>query len=171
MPPGVSVETKHEDYAISGASAEAMRSDLARRGPKDDGGSHHAFTRWFVRWSYLYDRRPGTCALTDVKVTVAVTFIMPDWTAPPEAPPDLVARWNQYRTRLQRHEDGHREHGLAAAKDVLNDLRKLPAASDRDAMNRRANTRGNDVLEKYKRRDKDYDRDTRHGATQGARFP
>ncbi len=148
-----------------------MRSDLARRGPKDDGGSHHAFTRWFVRWAYSYDRGPSRCALTEVKITVAVTFIMPDWSAPPEAQPDLVARWNQYRTRLQRHEDGHREHGLGAAKDVLYDLQKLPPASDCDAMNRQANARATGILGRYKQKDKDYDRDTRHGATQGARFP
>ncbi|MBE7481808.1 MAG: DUF922 domain-containing protein [Polyangiaceae bacterium] len=38
-------------------------------------------------------------------------------------------------------------------------------------MNREANAAANRIVEEYKAKDKAYDKETRHGATQGARFP
>ncbi|MBK9001344.1 MAG: DUF922 domain-containing Zn-dependent protease [Myxococcales bacterium] len=171
LPSGVSVETKHEDYTIRGASADALRSDLARLGPKDQEGSHHAYTRWHVRWSYPYERNAGSCATGKVSVSVAVTFIMPKWEPPADAPAELVERWQKYEKALERHENGHKEHGLGAARDVLRKLEKLDAEPDCDSMNREANAAANRIVEEYKAKDKAYDKETRHGATQGARFP
>ncbi len=171
LPAGVNVETKHENYTIRGASADALRSDLARLGPKDQDGSHHAYTRWNVRWSYPYARSPGSCATGKANVSVTVTFTMPEWEPPSDAPAELVERWNKYIKALEHHENGHKEHGLGAARDVLRKLERLEAEPDCDSMNREANAAANRVVEDYKAKDKAYDRDTRHGATQGARFP
>jgi predicted secreted Zn-dependent protease len=96
---------------------------------------------------------------------------MPEWTPPPEAAADLVERWNRYHTALQRHEDGHKEHGLGAARDVREKLRALDAEPDCDSMNREANAVANRVVEQYKAKDRTFDKETRHGASQGARFP
>ncbi|MBK9001341.1 MAG: DUF922 domain-containing protein [Myxococcales bacterium] len=58
-----------------------------------------------------------------------------------------------------------------AARDVLRKLEKLDAEPDCDSMNREANAAANRIVEEYKAKDKAYDKETRHGATQGARFP
>ncbi|MFO0564173.1 MAG: DUF922 domain-containing Zn-dependent protease [Polyangiaceae bacterium] len=171
LPSEIESDTRHEDYAIQGSSASALRSDMDRHGPTDAEGRHDAYTRWNVRWSFPYDRKPNVCGTGDVKVSVTITFVMPDWTPPADAPDDLVRRWNAYKKALELHENGHKEHGLAAAKDILSTLRALPAEPDCDGMNRVANAAARRVIDKYKEKDKTYDRDTRHGATQGARFP
>lgn len=171
LPSEVSVEIKHENYLIRGASAEALRDDLARLGPKDQDGNHHAYTRWSLRWSYPYERRAGRCATGPVKVSVTVTFTYPEWNPPAEAPTELVERWNGYKTALERHENGHKEHGLGAARDVRKKLESLGDEPDCDSMNREANAQASRIVDDYKAKDKAYDKTTRHGATQGARFP
>lgn len=171
IPADVSVEIEHEDYTIQGSSAETLEGELARLGPKDQEGSHHAYTRWSLRWSYPYERSSGRCSTGPVKVSVTVTFVMPKWSPPADAPAELVARWEKYQKALELHENGHKEHGLGAAREVREKLRGLDSEPDCDAMNRTANAAANRVVDDFKAKDKEYDRRTRHGATQGARFP
>lgn len=171
LPAEVAVDTKLEKYSIFGSSAAELRQELNRRGPTIDGSRHDAYTRWYVRWTYPYDRMPTSCGTGPVKVSVSVTMTLPDWKSPNDAPEAVTGRWNTYLQALERHENGHKEHGLMAARAVLVKLKGLGSARDCDTMNREANEEANRVLDVYKQKDRTYDRDTRHGATQGARFP
>ena len=47
----------------------------------------------------------------------------------------------------------------------------MPPAGSCDTLGTSANALGKSILRKYNQLDLDYDRDTRHGTTQGARFP
>jgi predicted secreted Zn-dependent protease len=171
LPPEIAVEVRSEDYALVGASADELRRELTRLGPKVDGGRFHAYTGWHVTWSYPYQHRAGACATGPVTVTLRITATMPRWDPPPEAPPDLVARWHRYRKALEHHENGHLEHGRGAARDVLLRLSHLDAEADCVAMNRVANAAAQRIVAEYRDKDRAFDLATRHGATQGATFP
>jgi predicted secreted Zn-dependent protease len=169
--PNLQIEQKIQHYAIAGSSASELRRQMNQLGPSDASGRHDAFTRWYVRWSYPYDRSPGSCGLGKVKVSVTVSYTLPEWSDPAAAPPDLVTQWNGYLAAVRRHEDGHRDNGVAAGRDVLAKLRAFGTRDTCDAANRDANAAGNRILDEYRTKDRRYDETTRHGATQGAKFP
>ncbi len=80
-------------------------------------------------------------------------------------------RWREYLAPLTEHENGHRKHGLDAAREIDRGIGALPAQANCNALGNAANAFGNEILRKYNERDIDYDRTTDHGRTQGARFP
>jgi len=167
----ISVVAKDEPYTVTGSSAAEIRDNLNRARPSDKSRRHDAMTHWYVRWSYPFDRGTDRCATGPIKVSVTVRTQMPEWAAPPDAPADLSQSWNQYLKSLRHHEDGHKNHGLLAARDVLEKLKRLDAKDTCDAMNIAANAAGNRILDEYREKDRAYDQRTRHGATQGAVFP
>ena len=74
-------------------------------------------------------------------------------------------------TALQTHEDGHKEIGIQAGHDILRTLEGLPSYPTCDELEEAADAAGEGVLDRYREQEIIYDQTTRHGATQGARFP
>ena len=84
--------------------------------------------------------------------------------------PAQQAVFDRYLSALSRHEQGHVQFGRDAAQAIDEGIAALPAAPDCAALERRANTLGHRLLREHAEREKQYDRDTRHGASQGARL-
>lgn len=162
---------EHTPYTIRGSTETELRQQMNQLGPVDAYGRHDAYTRWYVRWTYPYDRGASGCSLGDVKVSVQVTYTLPEWKPPADASPAVVARWNRYASALQKHEDGHRDHGVGAGRAVLAALRRLGERPTCDAAGTAASAEGNRILDEFRKKDRTYDATTRHGATQGATFP
>ncbi|MCS6814844.1 MAG: DUF922 domain-containing Zn-dependent protease [Cyanobacteria bacterium] len=159
-------------YVIAGSTANQLRQQLNQRGPEwTPGQRFDATTRWYVRWSYRYAVRDNYCRLTSNQVRADITITMPKWQMPPRVSKDLVRRWQRYVTALQRHEDGHRDHGINAAREVAQALERFPSRSTCEQLEMSVNTAMMQIIENYSQKDVEYDRVTQHGATQGARFP
>lgn len=130
------------------------------------GQPFHGHTAWHVDWKYHHARRPdGLCGITTVDVRLHVTVTLPRLK---EAPADIAAQFTRYAAALEAHEEGHRRVGRIAADQVHSALLARPPAASCQALEAEANRAANDVIERAKRKDVDYDRDTRHGCTQGA---
>jgi len=166
-PHGVDVTITASYYAIHGSTAQELREEMNRRGP----GGYDAYTRWFVKWSYPTETTGNACDTGPVEASVEITYTMPEWDPPPNADAALVDRWTRYVAALQLHEDGHRDFGIDAAKDVLRAVSALPPYPTCADLNRAANAAAETVLDRFRAQEIDYDRTTSHGATQGARFP
>jgi len=165
--PGIQVTIDTSHYTIGGSTEAELRAEMNRRGPY--GGD--AYARWFVHWSYPTEAVSNACDTGPIEVSVSVEYMLPEWTPPVNADRALIDKWNRYVAALQLHEDGHRDFGIGAAKDVLLALGALPPYPTCDDLNRAANTAANAVLDRYRVQELAYDRTTSHGATQGARFP
>jgi predicted secreted Zn-dependent protease len=105
-----------------------------------------------------------------ITLKIDVTFTMPQWNAPAQSSSDLKRRWNRYINLLQTHENGHRDNGLGAGKDIFKMLNGVVAPSC-DQINGIANQRTQTIIKQYNQKDIDYDSRTQHGRTQGAVFP
>lgn len=97
-----------------------------------------------------------------------IVFTMPRWK--PEGEPDasLVLEWNRFLEAVWRHERGHARHGLAARRDAERILRNLGVFPSCEELEASANTAIDQVFNKWRARDRAYDRETNHGASQGA---
>lgn len=169
--PDLDDEIKRTPYVVRGSTLSELRKQMSELGPTDSAGRHDAYTTWLVRWSYPYEREASSCGLGKVKVSLTVTYTMPDWDRPADAPSAVVTRWDRYMKDLQRHEDGHRDNGYGAARDILRELRAFGTRETCDDANRAASQRAERIVDEYRKKDVSYDATTRHGATQGARFP
>ncbi|MBW4487924.1 MAG: DUF922 domain-containing Zn-dependent protease [Trichocoleus desertorum ATA4-8-CV12] len=166
------VKIQHRYYPVTGSTVQHLRSDIAHLSPVTQGGQHYdANTDWYVRWSYRYVRTGISCSMSHVSSHVDITFTLPKWQTASKASRSLMNQWSHYSAALQLHEDGHKDHGIAAGQEVLRTLSNLPAYPSCRALEAAANTTARKVIQHYNQRDVEYDRNTGHGFTQGAVFP
>ena len=168
----VDLDDQVEHYAIEGATPADLRREMNGKGPQGAGGRRFdGHTRWFVSWRYRYNNTGGGCNIASVTTSVKVTMTLPQWSDQSRASSATREQWARYIAALDLHEQGHRRHGIAAANEVDHAIAAMPPAGSCDALGKNANALGTSILRKYNQLDLDYDRDTGHGASQGARFP
>ena len=171
-PPAPNIAIQYQYYSISGSTASQLRQQMNQRGPSGpDGRRFDGYTRWNVRWVYQYNSQPDRCKIASANVNLTVNFMMPQWQAPPEVSPSLKTTWQRFVKALQTHENGHRDHGIGAANVILKTLNTLPAKASCKLLETEANAKAMRIIADYSRKDVEYDRLTRHGATQGVKFP
>jgi predicted secreted Zn-dependent protease len=157
---GVTVRT----YDVHGHDPRSIRASINAKRPVDphDHGPADALTRWYIAWNWP-DGPSGRCDLSRTKVSFRATVLLPNLRNIGGLDPALQERWRRYMQALERHEAGH----VAYALDHLDDVKKAVMSATCDTANQAAMS----ALSVINRHDMDYDRLTRHGATQGARFP
>lgn len=160
------VETTVSYYDVSGATPSEIRHELNRKRPRRWDG----YTAWNVSWRFRYAPSGGECQMTEVVTRVTVHYTLPRWRALSGASGETRDRWERYKRALKVHEDGHRDIGVGVAEEIDNALRGMRAANCRE-LGARANGAGYRLLEAARAQEREYDRTTNNGASQGARFP
>lgn len=168
---GPAVSERTEPYAVSGATPEEIRVIMNRQRPPDKNGRRlDAFTDWKVRWEVRHSSTGEQCTLTSFKTTVDVVTTLPRWFGN-RADTALAQRWDRYLGALEEHEKGHAQIGIRAAEVIQTELSKLPPHATCPDLQHAIESRTKVILDDAREEEADYDRRTRHGATQGAVFP
>jgi predicted secreted Zn-dependent protease len=164
---GVSVTASTRLYEVEGADVGSLLASLRQRGPQDGHETWAASTDWVFRWSYqpVVD---SDCRVDTARVELDLTYTYPQWNAPASAMPALVTSWQRYLAQVELHERGHREIAEAAANDLVRALEALQAQPSCSELAGAARATADDLLSRHARAQIGYDRDTAHGATQGA---
>jgi predicted secreted Zn-dependent protease len=163
-------QTKY--YDIAGDSPTELRESLNQQRPVGpDGMSHDAVTLWYTRWQYRTTTSGRGCAVASFEVSLEIVTTLPKWTNEAAAPSSLVARWRGYYEALVRHEDGHKAIAKETAAAIRNAGTNTPSNSSCAELARAIDRVANDVLKQYREKERQYDKETQHGRTQGARFP
>lgn len=164
-----------EDFAIrhydvtpqqgrSLSDAVSASSPITATGPS--GRRFHGYTEWFIKWRWRHRfEADGRCRITSVNVALTGSILLPRLQGGTSA---QNAAFDRYLTALREHEDGHRRIAEEAARDIERTLLSLPEYSDCTQLNAAANARARARLDAHLERERAYDRDTRHGRTQGA---
>lgn len=159
-------------YAITGRSADELRQSMNENRPVDkDGNPHDAVTSWHVRWRYTTDGSFGGCAVRSFDVSLDIAMTFPRWTNESQGAPALVQYWRAYLSALGTHEEGHKAIGRGAAADIRDAGARVPPQSKCSELAAAIDKTTAEILGRYRQRERDYDRETRHGRTQGVRFP
>lgn len=150
-------------YAVGGTTPAQIRARLNARAPASPDGFHgDAFTRWSFRWQWPASA-DGRCRVSEATVTLRIEVSFPRWTHPKRASAAVAAAWARYTRALARHEQGHVDYARARYAAVVRAIRGATCGT--------ANAAAEQQLALIRRHDVAYDAATRHGATQGARFP
>jgi predicted secreted Zn-dependent protease len=153
-----------EYYSVTGRSAGDIRKaiDAARPTDPNDGLSFDSLTRWRIEWRVRGDRA-GHCDLANADLTFSANIKLPRLADETVVPKRVLARWQAYRAAVETHEAGHARYPYEHLGDVAAALRAATCATFNEA--------GQRAVAEIAKHDAVYDRETRHGATQGATFP
>jgi predicted secreted Zn-dependent protease len=166
------VTEQYEYYEIRGNNERELRNQMCRNGCAfNDGKKYDSLTTWYVKLDYGYDRAAKACAADSVKVDVAINIRYPKWVKTDAAPPQLVAKWDNYMKNLVKHENEHRDMAVMAATELSKAVAALPPASSCTDLDREVRALSRERLEKLNADEKRLDDTTSHGKTEGAIFP
>lgn len=151
-------------YPVSGGSPRGIRESINRSRPREPGREpFDGMTVWSysTRWRGSSD---GGCDPTSAEVTAHVVITLPELTNRQALGRAERENWDRYLSRLAAHEQNHARIALAGIDQLRTFMRGAPncetmlaARAQIDAAIRDAN--------------RQYDETTRHGATEGARYP
>lgn len=160
-------EHAQRPYAVQPRPGETLQQALTASTPiVVEGKRFRGYTRWHVRWNYRWWREAsGRCRITEVTTRLFTEVQLPELRG---ASAQHQAAFDRYVQALSRHEQGHVQLGRDAAQAIDRAITALPEASDCATLQRAADALGHRLLREHAEREKDYDRTTRHGATQGA---
>ena len=168
--PSVEVTVKY--YDVRGASADELRQQMNRLGIRwKDENTYDAYTGWDIRWRYTYEKSESRCSISSVRTSVDISYQYPRWSNPHSASAALKKRWELFIRALTKHEQGHGKIGVDSANEIEQSIAELRSRRTCATLGKAANAVGHQILDKYRSIEVDYDRRTRHGATQGAKFP
>ena len=165
----VAEEHAERPYPVSAQPGDTLRQALNAATPISvEGKRFHGYTRWNVRWTFRWQSdASGRCRITEVSTRPRTEVQLPELR---RATPEQRALFDRYLPALSRHEQGHVQFGRDAARAIDQGIAQLPAERDCATLERQANALGHRLLREHAEREKQYDRDTRHGASQGARL-
>jgi predicted secreted Zn-dependent protease len=165
--PGVRVATSNTYYAVDGGDLRSLLASLRQHGPSDSTGTWAASTAWVFRWSYRPVSDPD-CHVGSAQVDLQLNGTYPQWSATPAAAPGVVTAWQAYMERVEFHERGHRDIAQATANELARMLEALPAHRSCSDLAAAAKSTAADLLARHAEAQAAYDRETAHGALQGA---
>jgi|WetSurMetagenome_2_1015567.scaffolds.fasta_scaffold19363_6 predicted secreted Zn-dependent protease len=164
--PEVSVKTDY--YYVNGATPNAIRKDMNLK----RSGKYDAYTNWHVTWNF--DARKNAqrfCEISNVKVKLDIKFIFPQWTPNRSANQKVIERWDDYYSALTEHENHHKEIAETMAQEIEDSLNTLSQEVDCKNLKSIAHDTAHQILNNYKKKQHDYDKETNHGINDGAHFP
>lgn len=135
---------------------------------KVDGKTFHGLTKWHIKWNYWFDNEEdGSCAITRTRVTLTATITLPQLVNSEDWQDEI---FDEYLDALTEHEMGHYEISQEAAQAIDDALNELDAEDDCTTLKQVANQSARELLNEFRQAERDYDKRTDHGRTQGARL-
>lgn len=168
--PGTRVDVDYQYYEVSGSTDRQILASMLETGPAQNGDRYFALTSAQTGFSFQTKMTSDGCVLEDVGVRVHVVMTIPKWNAPADAPIELRRSWLDFVADLLKHEQWHATAARNSAEamfDALSSLRQ-PTCTGLDS---HAKVSVQKISDRLVRQNGAYDRDTRHGRTQGAAWP
>ena len=127
-------------YRISGNSTADLNAEIKRKGPKINGGYHAvAVARIKMFPKITYERIDAGCRVESAKVTVDARVTLPQWTGRDTASKQLRQAWDNIDRYTRLHESTHVNMAFSYAKQIEDEVLKLPVMSSCDKL--RASTK------------------------------
>ncbi len=170
QPPSIHESTDYRD--VGGATEADLVASLKSVAASDASGHRFAGdTRWQLRWNFRVESAQGRCQVVSAATELELHTSLVRWNPPLNAKPALVKRWNAFADAVRRHEAGHRDIAVAAAREVGERGGRLASEADCETLKRNLDRVANATLREYRDKENSYDVTTMHGRAQGATFP
>ena len=166
-PSEVSENLSYQYYQVNAQEDEPLITQMLAVSPVIENGCIYvANTTWNVQWRFDWKANDhGECVVTDSSTRLDVVITLPELQGGSERQKEA---FNRYREALRRHELNHYRMAAEAAHKIDDDLKNLPKMKSCQALESYANKISQSTLERYNEKNREYDRDTKHGQLEGA---
>ncbi len=132
----------------------------------DTYGTGLASTRSQINYRWYKKNTAAGCILTSAEVTLNITLIFPKWVDKASASDQDQKMWDLYQTFVKRHEQGHVNVVLKAARELQAELAQIKSAPSCQELEDKVRALAAEVRKKRAEADDYYDKHTRRGSTQ-----
>jgi predicted secreted Zn-dependent protease len=145
------VHKSYRYFSIHGKTAAELDHQLESKGPHTGQSAlrHPGATKIRFGGTMDYVKSRNSCSLDKIKVTVAITIIMPRWTNRSHTTPQLNLIWDTLAADIKRHEERHAEIAAQHARDLDRKLQSLPATANCDEMAQKVSDLTDKVTEEH----------------------
>jgi predicted secreted Zn-dependent protease len=163
------IETiEYKNYLISPRFPQEIKPELMRNTPiRERGGSFNGHTDWYIDWQYQTRQEPTICRIHNIQIKVHVIHTLP---ALSEYVTDkqTITVFNKFNSALTQHEKNHGNNGLLAAREIDKAISEMQPQQNCRYISRTIDDIGNTIVQKYIFADREYDRVTQGGLSEGA---
>jgi len=156
-------------YEIAARTEPEIVEELNTKGPGGaDGKINWGVTQWSTSWDFRTRQvGNGRCVVDGAKLNLSILIVLPRWTPAADVSPAVVEKWKRMSSALERHEQEHATHGREAIAAVASLMRSDRHAESCKTLRRIVESEGRALTQRGANRDKELDRETNHGATEG----
>lgn len=164
------VNFRLEHYPVTGRTLPEIQASIGQNAPSQNGDTYYAGTTvWRLGSTYDFmTLANGGCALTNPQVTVNITISLPTLQNDQQRSLAVLREWNRFYTGLRAHEMLHAANGKRTAQILLNRLSGVRTELPCDRLRVVVSDATQALIKQLGQYDTDLDRQTNHGATQGA---
>lgn len=160
------VSEEYEYYYVNPNTRADILTSLKENSPIHENGKiMYGSSNSDVKWNLKWKHNSQICWITSVNTKVNTTYTLPKLIEGGSGIDDFWANWYP---NLLTHERGHHKLAIDAAEEIERKIRKMPSFSTCDLLEKNANNIVLESINKLRRLQKDYDKRTNHGETQGA---
>lgn len=160
------VSEEYEYYYVNPNTRADILTSLKENSPiHENGKTMYGSSNSDVKWNLKWKHNSQICWITLVHTKVTTTYTLPKLI---EGGRDVDSFWDNWYPNLLTHEKGHHKLAIDAADEIEGKIRKMPSFSTCDLLEKNANNIVLESISKLGRLQKDYDKRTNHGETQGA---
>ncbi len=160
------VSEEYEYYYINPNTRADILTSLKENSPiYENGKTMYGSSNSDVKWNLKWKHNSQICWITSVNTKVTTTYTLPKLI---EGGSGIDSFWDNWYPNLLTHERGHHKLAIDVAEEIERKIRKMPSFSTCDLLEKNANNIVLKSISKLRRLQKDYDKRTNHGETQGA---
>lgn len=168
---GLTLRENTQAYEINARNAADIAAALRLHGliAATESGYRSSYV-WQLSWVLTPQQDAQGCRVKDLAVKLTSISSEPHWAAPAGTPAALTADWARYLAALRAFQGKHRALTVSKAQGLKARVAKLQAKTC-ESLQHGVDFIGQQWIEDIRKASDDYDRTTRHGETDGLRWP
>lgn len=163
------VYTDYEYYNIYPTNKHNLEESMDSASPLLSFGSiRHATVNWKINYSYKREIKKGICSISEVKTKVNILYVVPKIAKTHKSPSGTKKVFNRYYVVLKKSLRKHSNLAVLAANEIEEKLVKIkPLNNDCELIKKDAKKLANSIIQKYKKKNKDFEIRTYEGFLEG----
>jgi predicted secreted Zn-dependent protease len=166
----VSINVTTNYYVVRGTNLAQVRAAMVQARPWGATLGCDAFTQWDINCVFSCRRAGRQWVLDQCTIKTKVTITLPRLEMSPPLDRNLAGEFWSYLKALNEHEQGHVQLARDAAETVRRRFSLMGNYPSAQELTTEGQEMVNSTISSARQREREYDRETHHGATQGAVF-
>lgn len=159
----------YKHYSIEPQTVLQIKQELRKKSPVSKSKRlFHGGTEWKLTPKFGVRVVGNLCQIFSASVTLAGTYTLPKMTNRTSASEKTQLIFDQYYESLMFHEKGHQALWLEAGEKIEKLLQYFPEEYHCNPLAQKAKHAIAEIVLDYQQKNRDYDKQTGHGKTQGA---